>query len=271
MPELPEIEVILRGITPHIVGNKISNIAIHTANLRQPISTEIKELLPGQVVHSLERRGKYLVLNCPVGGVLLHLGMTGYLRIVPADAALSKHDHFEIIFQNKIVLRLTDIRRLGIVLWAGVEPYLHKLLAELGPEPLSEDFDGIYLFKKSRKRTVAIKHFIMDPMVVAGIGNIYANESLFHAGIHPATPTGILSHTRCDNLTRAIKIVLATAIKAGGTMLDFRDGTEKPGGFLQHLTVYGRESQPCLKCSTASIQYQRISRRSVFFCASCQK
>lgn len=269
MPELPEIEVILRGIAPHIVGNKITNISIHTTNLRWPISTEIKRLLPGQPVHSLERRGKYLVLGCPIGGVLFHLGMTGYLRIVPAHTILGKHDHFDMIFQNEVALRLNDVRRFGAVLWAGPEPHRHKLLADLGPEPLSKALDGKYIHIKSRKRRITVKSFIMDPKVIAGVGNIYANEILFHAGIHPAIPAGLLSTAQCDNLVHATQTVLTNSIRVGGTMLDFRDGTEKLGYFSQQFTVYGRGSKPCLKC-TDTIQYQRIGQRSIYFCASCQ-
>jgi len=270
MPELPEIEVILRGIAPYLVGNKITNLTIHTANLRWPISTELKELLPGQTVLSLERKGKYLVLSCPVGGVLFHLGMTGYLRIVPVDSVLGKHDHFDIVFQNGVVLRLNDVRRFGAVLWAGSEPLMHKLLAELGPEPLSEAFDKTYLYQMSRKRKMAVKQFIMNPKVVAGIGNIYANEILFHAGIQPTTPAGLLSLAQSHTLVHAIKIVLNTSIGVGGTMLDFRDGSEKLGYFPQQFAVYGRGSKPCLKC-TDTIQYQRMGQRSIYFCPSCQK
>lgn len=270
MPELPEIEIICAGITPHITGNTVANIIVHTANLRWPISPELSALLPGQTIQSIKRRGKYLLINFQIGSVLIHLGMTGHLRVLPTAALPGKHDHFELVFQNGIVLRLNDVRRFGSVLWAGPNPETHKLLVELGPEPLTDTFDGTYLYHKSRARKIMVKQFIMDHKVVAGIGNIYANEALFHAGIRPSTPAGRLSRARCQQLVQTIKAVLTTSIKVGGTMLDSRDGTERLGYFPQQLMVYNRGGKPCHTCGT-TIQYKRLGQRSIYYCKKCQR
>ncbi len=270
MPELPEVEVARLGIARHIAGNSVATVVVHSAHLRWPVSPELENVLPGQTVQSVERRGKYLLLHCQTGSVLLHLGMTGQLRIVSTATSPGKHDHFDIIFRNGVVLRLNDVRRFGSVLWAGAEPYTHVLLAELGPEPLTGAFDGNYLFQMSRGRKIAVKQFIMDHKVVAGIGNIYANEALFHAGIRPATQAGRLSKIRTQALAAAIKDVLTTAISVGGTMLDFRDGNEKLGYFHQELAVYRRAGQPCTVCA-APIQVKRLGQRSIYFCKSCQR
>lgn len=269
MPELPEVEIARAGITKHISGNTITQVVAHSASLRWPISPELAKILPGQIVQAVERRGKYLLLQCPAGVVLIHLGMTGELRIVSADLAPGKHDHFDLIFHDGVVLRLNDVRRFGSVIWAGSEPHTHELLSEMGPEPLGEEFDGGFLYQKSRGRKITIKQFLMDHKVVAGIGNIYANESLFHAGIRPTTPAGRLSKVRSHKLVAAIKTVLTTSIEVGGTMLDFRDGTERYGYFHQELAVYRREGQPCTVCET-EIQYERLGQKSIYYCKTCQ-
>lgn len=270
MPELPEVEVIRIGISSHITGNTVSGVKIYGASLRWPISPELVAILPGQTIQTVSRRGKYLLLNCQSGGMLIHLGMTGYLRILSNAIVPETHDHFDLLFQDGIILRLNDVRRLGSVLWAGSTPDTYKLLVDLGPEPLTDDFDGTYLYQKSRARKVTVKQFIMDPKVVAGVGNIYANEALFHAGIRPTTPAGRLSKARSLALVAAIKSVLTASIKAGGTMLDFRDGTEKLGYFHQKLVVYGRDGQPCTICNTP-IQFNRIGKRSIYYCKTCQQ
>lgn len=270
MPELPEVEIARAGITKHISGNTIAQVVAHSASLRWPISPELAKVLPGQTVQAVERRGKYLLLRCPDGVVLIHLGMTGQLRIVPAGLAPGKHDHFDLIFHDGVVLRLNDVRRFGSVVWAGSEPYTHELLSEMGPEPLGEEFDGGYLYQKSRGRKITIKQFLMDHKVVAGIGNIYANESLFHAGIQPTTPAGRLSKVRSHKLVAAIKTVLTTSIEVGGTMLDFRDGTERYGYYHQELAVYRREGQPCTVCET-EIKYERLGQKSIYYCKTCQR
>lgn len=270
VPELPEIERICAGITPHITGNTVAKIVVHTANLRWPISPELSCLLPGQTIQSIERRGKYILLNCQIGGVLIHLGMTGHLRILSKAALLGKHDHFDLVFQNGIVLRLNDVRRFGAVLWAGPNPKSHKLLVDLGLEPLTDTFDGTYLYHKSRARKITVKQFIMDHKVVVGIGNIYANEALFHAGIRPSTPVGRLSQSRCQQLVKAIKAVLTTSIKVGGTMYYSCDGIERQGYFSQHLMVYNREGEPCHACGSI-VQYKRVGQRSIYYCNRCQR
>lgn len=270
MPELPEVEVARAGIAKHISGNTIVRVVAHSASLRWPISPDLATILPSQTVQAVERRAKYLLLRCQAGGVLIHLGMTGQLRIVTAAMAPGKHDHFDIVFQDGIVLRLNDVRRFGSVVWAGSEPHTHELLAELGPEPLSEEFDGCYLYQKSRGRKIAVKQFLMDHKVVAGVGNIYANESLFHAGIRPTTPAGRLSKARIHELVAALKAVLAASIRVGGTMLDFREGSEKTGYFHQELAVYRRVGQPCTVCET-EIQYGRLGQKSIYYCKTCQR
>lgn len=270
MPELPEVEIVRAGITRHISGNTIVQVLAHSANLRWPISQELATILPGQIVLSVERRGKYLLLHCQTGVVLVHLGMTGYLRIVSAATVPDKHDHFDIVFLDGIVLRLNDVRRFGAVLWAGADPQAHELLVGMGPEPLTDEFDGSYLYLKSRGRKITVKQFIMDHKVLAGVGNIYANEALFHAGIRPTKPAGQLSKTRSQELASAIKSVLNASIKVGGTMLDFRDGTEKLGYFQQQLKVYKRGGLPCKVCATP-IQLIRVGQRSNYFCKTCQR
>ena len=270
MPELPEVEVARLGITPHILGKTIDRVVAHAANLRWPISPELITVLPGQIIQSVERRGKYLLLHSHVGGVLIHLGMTGYLRVVSIANVPEKHDHFDIVFEDGIVLRLNDVRRFGSVTWAGINPNTHKLLAELGPEPLTREFHATYLYQKSRGRKITIKQFLMDHKVVAGVGNIYANEVLFHARISPTTPAGLVSKVRCKELVAIIKSVLTTSIKIGGTMLDIRDGTEKIGYFHQELAVYRRDGQPCVVCSTP-IQQVRVGQRSNYYCKTCQR
>ncbi|MDD2540646.1 MAG: bifunctional DNA-formamidopyrimidine glycosylase/DNA-(apurinic or apyrimidinic site) lyase, partial [Desulfuromonadaceae bacterium] len=212
----------------------------------------------------------YLLINCPAGTALIHMGMTGYLRLVTEVTLPGKHDHFDIIFKNGIVLRLNDVRRFGSVIWAGSNPQQHALLAELGPEPLTGKFNGVTLYQKSRGRKITIKQFLMDHKVVAGIGNIYANEALFHAGILPTTPAGQLTKTRIVKLVAVIKAVLANSIRVGGTMLDLRDGVEKFGYFHQELMVYRRSGLPCVRCSTL-IQQDRLGKRSIYYCKKCQR
>lgn len=269
MPELPEVEVTRIGISNYINSNTIKRIVAYSTNLRWPISPDIFSILPGETINSVERRGKYLLLKCQSGILLIHLGMTGQLRIVTTTCTPEKHDHLDIVFIDEVVLRLNDARRFGSVFW--VDSNLeHKFIEQMGPEPLSEEFDGNYLYQKSRGRKIIVKKFLLDQQVVAGIGNIYANEALFHAGIHPSIPAGRISKVRYKNLVVAIKLVLATSIKLGGTMIDFRDGTEKNGHFPQKFSVYNRSGRPCTICGT-QIQYKRVMRRSIYFCKSCQK
>lgn len=270
MPELPEVEVTRAGISSFICDNTVTGLTIYTSGLRWPISIDLADLLIGQKIQSIERRGKYLLLHCHTGVVLIHLGMTGFLQILPEFNPPGKHDHYDLVFINGVVLRFNDVRKFGSILWAGTDPHIHKLLAKLGPEPFSENFDGTYLHKISRNRKISIKQLIMDSKVVVGVGNIYANESLFYAGINPTISAGQLSLSRNKQLVNAIKTVLADSIKIGGTMLDFRDGTEKMGYFQKRLAVYKRDGLPCTKCSTP-IQLKRIGQRSIYFCSNCQQ
>jgi formamidopyrimidine-DNA glycosylase len=271
MPELPEVETTRRGIAPHVEGKRVSKVVVRSGKLRRPVPPELPELLTGRTILRVERRGKYLLLRTDRGSVILHLGMSGHLRIVPAMTAAEKHDHLDIVLENGTALRLTDPRRFGLALWTTGDPLEHPLLAGLGPEPLEEEFDGDYLFQASRGRSLAVKQFIMESRIVAGVGNIYANEALFRAGIHPARPAGRISRIRCHRLAEAAREVLTAAIALGGTTLrDFSDGEGKPGYFRLRLDVYGREGEPCPKCGD-SIRQSRQGGRATYFCRKCQR
>ena len=271
MPELPEVETTCRGIAPHVTGKKIKSVDVRQPLLRWPVSAELTTVLPGQKFDRVSRRGKYLLLHCPAGTLLIHLGMSGSLRIVSAKEPAGYHDHVDIVFSNGKALRFTDPRRFGCMLWVEGEPAEHKLLKSLGPEPLSEEFDDDFLWRASRKRKVPIKAFIMDSNVVVGVGNIYANEALFLAGINPVRSAGRISRQRYQRLSEAIRKVLAKAIAAGGTTLrDFTDSDGQPGYFKQSLHVYGRALQPCTACK-AALKEIRMSGRSTVYCVHCQR
>ena len=271
MPELPEVETSLRGIEPFIKGQRISDIIVRNASLRWPIPTKELKALIGETVQSVERRAKYILLHTTSGVVLLHLGMSGSLRVVEANSSFGKHDHLDIEVNNQKVIRLNDPRRFGCCLLLQQPICEHKLLASLGPEPLSVSFDGEHLFRLSRGRSVALKNFIMDGKVVVGVGNIYASESLFKAGIRPAMAAKRVSRKRYHELAAEIKSVLAKAIKAGGTTLsDFSQSDGKPGYFSQELQVYGRAGDSCFRCDS-EIKSQIIGQRNTFYCPSCQR
>ncbi|CAH9054520.1 Formamidopyrimidine-DNA glycosylase [Pseudoalteromonas holothuriae] len=269
MPELPEVEVSRLGITPHIEQQVVTKVLIHHASLRWPIPDEVRSI-EGMVIRSVRRRAKYLLLDTDKGSVILHLGMSGHLRIVPQSELLKKHDHVEIHFGNGKALRLNDARRFGACLWQ--EPkQSHALFNKLGPEPLTDEFTAQLLFERSRNKKVPIKQFIMDNHVVVGVGNIYANESLFKAGIHPKREAGKVSLKRYQALTPIIKDTLAAAIEQGGTTLkDFAQSDGKPGYFAQQLLVYGRKGEPCVKCDEL-LKEIRLGQRSTVYCAQCQK
>ncbi len=270
MPELPEVETTRRGIAPHITGKKITRIIIRNPNLRWPIPARLKKELTGQTIKQVSRRGKYLLLETNNGTALLHLGMSGSLRMVNASEPPEKHDHVDIIFSKK-ALRLTDPRRFGALLWTTRPPEQHKLLCMLGPEPLSDEFNGEYLYKTSRKRKVAIKHFIMNSHIVVGIGNIYASEALYMAGIYPRRAAGRVSKRKCTLLAEVIKEVLNDSITRGGTTLrDFVNSDGKPGYFKLELNVYGKTGEPCISCRVP-IREIRQGQRSTFYCPMCQK
>lgn len=270
MPELPEVETTRAGIEPFMHDQRISHVVVRNGNLRQPIPAALEQQVAGKKIHSVSRRGKYILIAVDAGHVLIHLGMSGSLRIVPADSEAQKHDHFDLVIGSKAI-RLRDPRRFGLVLWVKGDPIQHPLLAHLGPEPLSNDFDGDYLWQRSRKRKVAVKNFIMNSSIVVGVGNIYASESLFMAGIRPTRQSGKISKADYRKLAIAIKKVLHQSILQGGTTLrDFQNEDGKPGYFSQELKVYGREGESCSQCG-GMIQSRAIGQRSSFYCRRCQK
>jgi len=271
MPELPEVETTLRGIAPHIEGHKIQKVIVRDSRLRWPVPSGLDKKLHGHSITSASRRAKYLLLATDAGTVILHLGMSGSLRVVPVKTPAEKHDHVDFIFDNGLCLRLRDPRRFGSVHFVSGNPLEHKLLNKLGPEPLSKEFSGELLFTRSRNRKIAVKTFIMNNQVVVGVGNIYASEALFAAGIDPRREAGSISKARYLRLAKAIKKVIAAAIKAGGTTLkDFTQSDGKPGYFSQKLKVYGREGSPCVNCGKA-IQQITLGQRASYFCSRCQR
>jgi formamidopyrimidine-DNA glycosylase len=270
MPELPEVETTLRGIEPFVDGQVISQIVVRNASLRWPVPSAALQSLCGQTVRKIERRAKYILIHTDNGVILLHLGMSGSLRVLDHQEDVGKHDHLDLVFNNNKAVRLNDPRRFGCCLLLQEPVEEHKLLANLGPEPLSDAFDGELLFKLSRKRSVAVKNFIMDGKTVVGVGNIYASESLFHAQLRPAMAAKRVSLARYQRLADQIKLVLSKAIQAGGTTLnDFSQADGKPGYFQQELYVYGRAGGACKLCST-EIKSQTIGQRNTFYCPSCQ-
>ncbi|MDO8351381.1 MAG: bifunctional DNA-formamidopyrimidine glycosylase/DNA-(apurinic or apyrimidinic site) lyase [Gallionella sp.] len=314
MPELPEVETTRRGLAAHLEGATVTGVVIRNARLRWPIPENLPELLSGQAVISLKRRAKYLLLDCGRGTLILHLGMSGSLRIlplatppVPAGSQGSSpknivapsascferggmpgvspqlrcdppaiHDHFDLLLDNGKLMRLRDPRRFGAVLWHEGDVHAHPLLARLGPEPLEDypgknSFDARYLYQATRGRNVAIKALIMNNHIVVGVGNIYACEALFSAGISPLLKAGKLSLARCDKLVTAIRTTLSAAILAGGsTLRDFVNASGNPGYFQQQHWVYARAGEPC-RCCGAPIRQIKQGQRSSFYCENCQK
>lgn len=270
MPELPEVETTRRGIAPHCEGQTIDRIAVRNGNLRWPVPADIAFQMEGQVIRSVDRRAKYLFLNLDHGTAIIHLGMSGSLRIITDEAPPLKHDHIELVLQSGVILRLNDPRRFGCWLWSD-SATAHPLIANLGPEPLSSEFNGRLLFTLSRKKNTPVKSFIMDNHVVVGVGNIYANEALFKAGIHPKRKAGRISLDRYTRFVEAIKETLSAAILMGGTTLrDFVNSDGKPGYFAQSLLVYGRAGEPCTECETP-LKEIRMSGRSTVYCTRCQR
>ena len=270
MPELPEVETTRRGIAPHLTGHRITAITVRNRQLRWPISDHLIATLPGEVIHAVERRGKYLLLRCDHGTLLLHLGMSGSLRLVSDTTPAGRHDPVDLQLDSGQRLRLTDPRRFGSLLWCEGDLADHPRLAHLGPEPLGEAFSGDHLYQQAAGRRVAVKNLIMDGHVVVGVGNIYANEALFCAGIDPRRAANRISRDRYQRLAEAIRQVLQRAIDAGGTTLrDFVGGDGKPGYFRQQLQVYGRGGEPCERCGSA-LQVERIGQRSSVYCRRCQ-
>jgi len=275
MPELPEVETTRRGLAPHLEGHNVQAVTLRRPDLRWPIPPELPRLLQGQRIDAVRRRAKYLLLDTAAGSAVLHLGMSGSLRVLPGDTPLRAHDHVDIALVGNAgvpgrVLRFNDPRRFGCLLWQPVGT-VHPLLAGLGPEPLSDDFDGNHLFALSRGRTAPVKTFLMDQAVVVGVGNIYAAEALFAAGIAPNRAAGRVSRERYAALAREVKRILAHAIDRGGTTLrDFIRPDGAPGYFEQELQVYGREGNACHRCGTP-LRHASIGQRASVWCPRCQR
>lgn len=270
MPELPEVETTRRGIEPHILGKKVRLLTVRNARLRWPIDDELGAQLQNQTLLAVKRRGKYLLLQFSTGHLLIHLGMSGSLRIIDPREPPGFHDHVDLLFGVKLGLRYTDPRRFGCWVWAQGDVSAHKLLAKLGPEPLSDAFTAGYLWAKARGRKQNLKTFIMDSHIVVGVGNIYANEALFLSHLRPRKRAGSLTRAAAEVLVEEIKTVLASAIEQGGTTLkDFVGGDGKPGYFQQRLYVYGRGGESCRVCHSV-LKEIRVADRATVYCAKCQ-
>ena len=269
MPELPEVETTARGITPFLIGRQFTCVRVNQPSLRWPIPSDFEQRLSNEICVSIQRRAKYLLIETTNTQILSHLGMSGSLRLVNPKAPLKKHDHVQIRVGD-LELRYHDPRRFGCLLWSDSDR-AQQLLQHLGPEPLSEAFNGAWLFEQSRGRSLAVKSLIMTNAIVVGVGNIYASESLFLAGIHPKRAANRISRVRYERLAVEIKQVLARAIASGGTTLrDFVNGQGQPGYFQQTLAVYGRDGEPCCDC-TQPIQSRVIGGRNSYYCATCQR
>ncbi|KZE33436.1 DNA-(apurinic or apyrimidinic site) lyase [Crenobacter luteus] len=273
MPELPEVETTKRGVAPTLIGARVDAVTVRCAALRWPVP-DLSAALAGATVATVTRRAKYLLIGFAHGTLIVHLGMSGSLRFVPPGTPPDKHDHVDVLLAPPnaapTLLRYRDPRRFGAWLWHPGAPEHHPLLARLGPEPLSDAFDGDHLYRVTRDKRVAIKQALMDNALVVGVGNIYANEALFHAGIHPARPAGRLTREDCQRLAETVKAVLARAIEAGGsTLRDFVDARGQPGYFQQSYYVYGRAGEACRRCG-APIAELRQGQRSSCYCPQCQ-
>ncbi len=271
MPELPEVETVRRGLEPHVVGRTIQAVTVRDSRLRWPIPAEFAEFARGRKIRGMARRGKYLIFDLGGDRLIVHLGMTGRLLLLDPKTPLKKHDHVDLLLSGKMLLRFHDPRRFGAVLpWPAAEAQ-HVLLADMGPEPFSAEFDGDYLYERSRGRSAAVKLFIMDGRIVVGVGNIYASEALFHAGIRPKTAAGKVTRAQYHKLAVAIVKVLNSALDYGGTTLrDFRGSDGSNGYFQQVLMVYDRDGEPCRVCKTP-IRKLVLGQRSTYFCPNCQK
>ena len=271
MPELPEVETTRLGLTPHLQGQTIVTAVVRNPQLRWPVPKQHARLVAGRRIERLERRGKYLLLDCGTGWIIVHLGMSGSLRVLPADRPPGAHDHLDLVLEGGKILRLHDPRRFGAVLWQQGGPEGNKLLRNIAPEPFDPQFDGDWLFRHTRGRKAAIKNVLMDNHIVCGVGNIYASESLFRAGIHPIRAAGRISRDRYVRLVDAIRVTLKAAISAGGsTLRDFVNADGSPGYFQQTHFVYGRAGEACRQCGTP-VKSLRIGQRSAFYCPHCQR
>lgn len=271
MPELPEVETTRRGIAPYLLGDRVERVVVRESRLRWPVPVDLDHCLAGTQVASLDRRGKYILARNDRGCLIAHLGMSGSLRVLTRPERPAAHDHVDIVMSKGAIIRYRDPRRFGCLLWTRDDPHDHPLLRGLGPEPLSDDFDGGYLHRMSRGRRAPVKGFIMDARVVVGVGNIYASEALSVAGIHPLRAAGRVSLRRFERLALAIRETLARSIRLGGTTLrDFVNPSGEPGYFEQTLRVYGRAGQPCRACK-APLRQVVVGQRSTFYCPSCQR
>ena len=276
MPELPEVETTRRGLVPQVVGRRIRDVVVRNANLRWPVPGDLRRHLRGQRVEGIRRRGKYLLFDINQGELLVHLGMSGRLTLVPDDAPIRTHDHVDLQLDDHRTLRLTDPRRFGAMLWLDGARGQHALLSGLGLEPLDEGFTAEAMRALAKGRRVAIKQFLMNGRVVTGVGNIYASEALFEARIHPLRAAGSLSLERWRRLVIAVRATLERALAAGGsTLRDFAGAGGDPGHFQHHFKVYGREGKPCPRCKAqgrkTKIRAIRQGQRSTFYCPYCQK
>ncbi|MEI6858606.1 MAG: bifunctional DNA-formamidopyrimidine glycosylase/DNA-(apurinic or apyrimidinic site) lyase [Shewanella sp.] len=269
MPELPEVEVTRQGISPHLVDHKVIGLVVRNANLRWPVP-QIAQQIVGQVIRNVRRRAKYLLLDTDAGTTIIHLGMSGSLRIVPRTTPIAKHDHIDLELASGKILRYNDPRRFGAWLWCELPEEAHPLLSKLGPEPLKSGFNSQYLLESLQNKKKAIKLCLMDNQIVVGVGNIYANEALFAAGIHPQTEARKLDIEHLTILITEVKQILTHAIKQGGTTLkDFTNADGKPGYFAQNLHVYGRGGESCTRCG-GLLNEIKLGQRATVFCGICQ-
>lgn len=271
MPELPEVETTRRALAPVLEGRHIERLVVREPRLRRPVPAGLPRRLAGARIAALERRAKYLVLRTDAGSALLHLGMSGSLRITDPTAPPEPHDHYDLLLRDGRCIRYRDPRRFGLLLWAGDRPERHALLRDIGPEPFSGGFGGDYLYAVSRARSGPVKSLLMDSRVVAGVGNIYANEALYRASIHPRRPARRVGPARYAALADAVRAVLGEAIEAGGTTLrDFFSGTGTAGYFRIRLDAYDREGEPCPRCGTP-LRRLVIAQRATYYCPRCQR
>jgi len=271
VPELPEVETTCRGIAPHLIGKRVARVIVRDPRLRWPVPKSLGAALRGSTIRGVTRRAKYLLIATDAGTAILHLGMSGSLRIVPTTKPAGKWDHVDIALANGSCLRLRDPRRFGSILWTTGNPLEHRLLANIGPEPLSNEFSGEYLHRITRGRSRAIRDTLLDSRIVAGVGNIYANEALFTARVRPTRPAGRLTHDESKRLAAAIRATLRRAIRSGGsTLRDYHAADGEAGYFQLTLRVYGRKGEPCRVCRTP-IRLARLGQRSAFFCPKCQR
>jgi formamidopyrimidine-DNA glycosylase len=271
LPELPEVETTRRGLAPHVRGRRIVGLELYERRLRWPVAPGLARALTGERIVGTGRRGKYLLLELRTGALLVHLGMSGNLRLTPRHSPRAPHDHFDLVLDSGVALRFNDPRRFGSLHYVRGDPLGHRLLKDLAPEPFAAGFDDPYLWRITRRRRVAVKQLLMNSRLVVGVGNIYASEALFRARIRPRRQARSLTRAESARLTRAVRAVLAHAIRAGGTTLrDYRGADGAPGDFRQRLYVYERAGRPCRRCGTAVRAFTQ-GQRSTYYCPSCQK